>query len=108
MKSRLALTLVIVLGAMMGGTGAGLAVSGSSGEGNAGAAQYDEQGTNEGGSVLGDEEQAPQAVANEQVAAAGDSGSLPFTGFLAIPLMIGGVALVGGGALLKRSARNAD
>jgi hypothetical protein len=108
MKSRLALTLVIVLGAMMSGTGAGIAVSGSSGEGNAVEGQYHEQGTTEGGSVLAGEDQAPQAVANDQVAAAGDSGSLPFTGFLAIPLMIGGVALIGGGALLRRSARNTE
>jgi hypothetical protein len=112
MKSRLALTLVIVLGAMMSGTGAGLAVSGSSGEGNAADEQYEEQETNEGNRVAGDEDAVPQSVAGdvaaEQVAAAGDSGSLPFTGFVAIPLMVGGVALIGGGAFLRRSTRKRD
>jgi hypothetical protein len=112
MKSRLALTLVIVLGAMMSGTGAGLAVSGSSGSGNAAETQYEEQETDEGNRVAGDEEASPQPIAGdvegEQVAAAGDSGSLPFTGFVAIPLMVGGVALIGGGAFLRRSARKPD
>jgi len=128
MKSRLALLSMIVLGLMMSTTGATLAITGSSGSGSAGIAQYfgapdgddqevlgdtDGQGTQPQDS-LGDEENAgddgsgtePQAA--QQVAATGDGGgnSLPFTGFLAIPLLIGGVALVGTGAVLRRRVRD--
>jgi hypothetical protein len=39
------------------------------------------------------------------VAAQGGSGSLPFTGFVAIPLLVGGVALAGTGAVLRRRTR---
>jgi hypothetical protein len=50
------------------------------------------------------------AAPAEQVAVASESGgdTLPFTGFLAIPLMIGGVALVSTGALMRRKWRKSD
>jgi hypothetical protein len=103
MKSRLALTLVLVLGLMMTGTGATIAITGASDTGNAGVAEYDENGE-EGGNLAG-QDQGGGTQPTEQVAAQGGSGSLPFTGFVAIPLLFGGVALVGTGAVLRRRTR---
>lgn len=116
MKSRLALTLVLILGLMMTGTGATIAITGASDSGSAGVAQYGgNEGTqggngNEGGNLAG-EEQGGGGGGNEstqpaeQVAAQGSSGSLPFTGFVAIPLLVGGAALAGTGAVLRRRTR---
>jgi hypothetical protein len=114
MKSRLALTLVLVLGLMMTGTGATIAITGASDSGNAGVAQYNSPNVNgnEGGNLAGEEQgggggggggEGTQPA--EQVAAQGGSGSLPFTGFVAIPLLVGGAALAGTGAVLRRRTR---
>lgn len=109
MKSRLAVTLVLALGLLMSGTGATLAVSGLSGSGSAGTAQYpdvDQQPDD----ILGvEEEDVPPAPAADvtpvqetrQVTAA-DDAALPFTGFLAIPVLIGGVGLLGAGIVMRR------
>lgn len=112
MKSRLALTFVLVLGLMMTGTGATIAVTGASDDGNAGVAQYGSPSPQGGGNNLAGKEQggggggSPEATQPaEQVAAQGGSGSLPFTGFVAIPLLVGGVALAGTGAVLRRRTR---
>jgi len=110
MKSRLALTFVLVLGLMMTGTGATIAVTGASDDGNAGVAQYGEGTQQGGGNNLAGKEQgggSPEEATQpaEQVAAQGGSGSLPFTGFVAIPLLVGGVALAGTGAVLRRRTR---
>jgi hypothetical protein len=119
MKSRFALLLVIVAGLMMSTTGATLAITGSSGSGSAARLQYvvgqqqgngngdtlgaDQGGTGNQGAENGSE--PANAQDNQQVAAtSGSGGGLPFTGFLAIPLMIGGVSLLGGGLLLRRRA----
>lgn len=109
MKSRLALTMIVVLGVMMSGTGATIAITGASDSGNAGVAEYfEEESPNEqGGGDLAGQDQGggdnPQPT--EQVAAQGGGGSLPFTGFVAIPLLVGGVALAGTGAVLRRRTR---
>jgi hypothetical protein len=106
MKSRLALTMILVLGVMMSGTGATIAITGASDNGSAGVAQY---GDEEGNDNLAGAQQGgggDDTQPTEQVAAQGDSGSLPFTGFLAIPLLLGGVALVGTGAVLRSRARD--
>lgn len=120
MKSRLALSALLSLGILMSGAGATLAISGSSDSGNAGVAQYDDnQGAalgdnNAGGGPsnrgVGPAEQGGTAptTASEQVSVQGDDGSLPFTGFLAIPLLIGGVALTGTGAVLRRRLARDD
>jgi hypothetical protein len=133
MKSRLALMLMIVAGLTMSTTGATLAITGSSGSGSAAVNQYDTVapqkddgdqpqqddgdqpqqddgdqpeagtlGTEDSGDDGDDGDTAPVA---EQVEVAGDDDdSLPFTGFIAIPLLLGGVALVSAGAVLRRKA----
>jgi hypothetical protein len=96
---------------MMSGTGATIAITGASDNGSAGVAQYglgneEEEngnlaGAQQGGGGGGGDDTQPA----QQVAAQGDSGSLPFTGFVAIPLLIGGVALAGTGLVLRRKTR---
>jgi hypothetical protein len=122
MRTRLAITTTLVMGLLMSGTGAGLAVSGISGDGSAGTAQYpqqvapDEQPSgdvlgdeptsggeepgNENGGAPGDESQPTRQVA------APDDDSLPFTGLAAIPLLLAGVGLLGFGIVLRRGARS--
>lgn len=123
MKSRMAITSMLVLGVFAGGTGTGLAVSGISDSGSAGKAQYPAAGNlgaNEGAErpdVLGKEEADDSDVAGAQEAggrgaAAGvqatrqvsvqEDGNLPFTGLAAIPLILIGVALLATGVVLHR------
>jgi hypothetical protein len=127
MKSRFALVAMIVAGFMLSTTGATLAVTGSSGDGSAaehGYPHYDlDQGTSGGQTLAGQDEGAPSGpgaqpgggggeqpvVAAQEAAqeeAAGGDDTLPFTGFLAIPLLIGGVALMGTGAVLRWKAKD--
>jgi len=124
MKSRLALLLMIALGVLMSGTGATLAITGAAGSDSAAVSQYRE---GDDGGVLedlspSDEPADDQADAGDTAPSGDSSGpadvqearqvstqdagsdSLPFTGFLVFPLLIGGVALVGTGALLRRRA----
>jgi hypothetical protein len=119
--SRVFLTLLVVLGLMMSMTGATLAIDGVSSSENAGVAQYGDDdgngdnlaGQQEGGGGGGDlaggggpTDGVTGAQQTEQVSAQGGDGSLPFTGFLAIPLLVGGVALVATGAVLRRRTRD--
>lgn len=134
MKSRLAITALIAVGAMMSGTGATLAIGGSSSSDNASVAEYDiaqppkKNAPSNPEQVLGDQENSPpaepegqevagvqedsgapadEAQPTQQVAAAGDGGdTLPFTGFLAIPLLIGGAALLATGGVLRLKSRD--
>jgi hypothetical protein len=119
-RSRVFLTLLVVLGLMMSTTGATLAITGGSGSENAGVAQYGDDDDDDngddiagrgqgGGGDVGDgapTDDIAGAQQTQQVSAQSDDGSLPFTGFVAIPLVIGGVALVGTGAVLRRKARD--
>lgn len=125
MRSRLAITLMLVLGLMLSTTGVGLAISGSSGSGSAGNAQYpttpttpqvhrDQGGS--GGGVLGatDEdtppssgtspaaESTPPVVQATRQVSTDTSGQLPFTGFAVIPIIAAGVALLLAGTFLRR------
>jgi hypothetical protein len=125
MKSRLTILAMVAFGMLFSTAGAGLAVSGISSNTNASVAQY---GTptptpvsttvvaGEEGGVLPAEESnnAPEggvAPAEEestqptrQVEATTES-QLPFTGFAAIPVMLGGIALLTGGLVLRRRTR---
>ena len=110
MRSRLAILLMLVAGMLLSTTVAGLAIQGFSDTGSASQVQYGD----EEGDVAGEEEVSGDDVAGvesddlqptQQVeASAGDE--LPFTGFAAIPVLLGGVALLGGGLVLRR--RSAD
>ena len=128
MKSRFALLSMIVVGLMMSTTGVGLAISGSSGQGSAADNNYYQVPTSTGTTggnqtVAGQEEngdtpgenpssgnspagadQGTQAA--QQTEAASSGKGLPFTGFLAIPLLIGGVGLLGTGSVLRRKNRD--
>jgi hypothetical protein len=156
MKSRLALTLLLVAGFMLSTTGATLAISGSSGNGSAASSQYVSPGTegehnggnnhpehgvkgaqensgkcteggNSGGNGGGGNngangngcnepaatntlEPAPEVevapATAEQQAVVSSGSSLPFTGFVAIPLLVIGLGLIVGGAVLGIKSRN--
>jgi hypothetical protein len=104
MKSRLAILLMLALGMMLSTAGAGLAVQDLTSD-DASVAQYgsDEQ---EPEDVLGEAESGDDVQESRQVSAGADGGDeLPFTGFLAIPVLIGGVALLSGGLVLRHRTR---
>ena len=116
MKSRMVILPMLVFGMLLSTAGAGLAVTGlTSSQHNASVAQY---GTptptptpeNE---VLGDQDSG-QGVSPEngggggvqparQVEAGETAGSsLPFTGFAAVPILLGGIVLLSAGLVLRR------
>ena len=128
MKSRLAILSMLVLGMLFSTAGAGLAVQGLTNN-DASVAQYGPDEEQPAGGVLGDEEsgggvqgeeqsggggveqgtEGEEAVQPARQVAAGSAGNeLPFTGFLAIPVLIGGVALLSTGLVLRRQARRDD
>lgn len=106
MKSRLAILLMLALGMMLSTAGAGLAVQDLTSD-DASVAQYGSGGEEEPEDVLGDAESGDDDVQeSRQVSAGADGGDeLPFTGFLAIPVLIGGVALLSGGLVLRHRTR---
>jgi hypothetical protein len=113
MRSRLAILAMLVVGMLMSGTGAGLAVQGFDQSGDdASEVQYPPKGE---GNVLGEEDSGGPLAENNtddddaQVAQQVESGdSLPFTGFAAIPVLVAGVALIGGGLMLRRQSPSGD
>jgi hypothetical protein len=114
MRSRLAILAMLVVGMLMSGTGAGLAVQGFDQSG-ADASQVEYPPKSEG-DVLGDEdssgplaEQQNNDSDDAQVAQQVEAGdSLPFTGFAAIPVVLAGLALVGAGLVLRRQSPARD
>ncbi len=124
MKSRLTIVAMVAFGMLFSTAGAGLAVSGISSNNNASVAQYGTPtptpvsttvAAEEEGGVLPAEEtnNAPSGGVSpaeettqptRQVAATTES-QLPFTGFAAIPVMLGGIALLTGGLVLRRRTR---
>jgi hypothetical protein len=121
MKSRLAILSMLVGGLLMSMTGASLAISGISSNGDASIAQYgggvapEEQTPTPtpGGGVAPEEQNntpggtkpANAAQPARQVEAGQTTNQLPFTGFAAIPVLLAGVALLGGGLVVRRRTR---
>jgi hypothetical protein len=113
MRTRLAITAVLVVGLMTSGTGVGMAVSGIAGGDSAGSAQYPEQTTPNGdvpggGESLGGNDEQAGVEATQQVSANAGGNSLPFTGLAAIPVIAVGAGLLGVGAVLRRGARRGE
>lgn len=125
MRSRLAIIAMLVFGGLLSTGGGALAVSGfSSQQDNAAATQYGPRGTDDDNGdqgVLGEDESGGGGPAGtrdngggddnavqpaEQVEAGaqatGGEEQLPFTGFAAIPILLGGVALLATGLALRR------
>ena len=105
MKPRIAVAFILAMGLLTSGTGATLAVISESG--SAAEVQYPDLKPKESidPGVLGKDPRDPAAatVQEEQQVATGGS-ELPFTGFLAIPLLVVGVGfLVAGGMLRSRA-----
>jgi hypothetical protein len=109
MRSRLAITLVLVVGVLMSGAGAGLAVSGVSGAGSSGNAQYPTETTDvqtvlpttETNTPAGTTGSTNPAQETRQVSS-NDSSQLPFTGYAAIPVLLIGLSLLGVGLVMRR------
>jgi hypothetical protein len=125
MKSRIAILGMLVSGMVFSTAGAGLALQGggTAGSGtNAAVSQYETPTPTEtpsGGVLPAEEQNAPtpeeaptggvlpaeEAQPTRQEAAAAQGGQLPFTGFAAIPILVGGLALLTGGLVLRRRTR---
>jgi hypothetical protein len=123
MRSRLAIIAMLVFGMVLSTGGGALAVSGfTSQQDNAAAGQYgSNNGDDEGGDVLGEdesgnpspngspagEEQGSQPARQVEAGAQGTGGEqLPFTGFAAIPILLGGVGLLTAGLVLRGRTRD--
>jgi hypothetical protein len=103
MKPRIAVAFILAMGLLTSGTGATLAVISESG--SAAKVQYPDLQPSNPGVLGGDAGPAASVQEEEQVASSG-GGELPFTGFIAIPLLIVGVVfLVAGGVLRTRTRR---
>jgi hypothetical protein len=105
MRSRLVITTVLVLGVLMSGAGAGLAVSGVSDNGSSGSAQYSRDTntvlpTTEANTPNGTTAENSPAQATRQVES--NQSSLPFTGYAAIPVLLAGVGLLAAGVVMRR------
>ena len=105
MKPRIAVALVLAMGLLTSGTGATLAVISESG--SAAAVQYPDlkpKKSIDPGVLGSDPSGGPSEVQEEQQVATSGGSELPFTGFLAIPLLVVGVVfLVTGGMLRSRA-----
>ena len=110
MKSRLAILAMLVLGFVFSTAGVGMAVGGLSGSHSAAKSEYPSVTpfSTPPGKVLGEEENnngQTTGLQPERQEENGSSGQLPFTGFAAIPVLLGGIALLSGGLVLRRRSR---
>jgi hypothetical protein len=111
MKSRLAILSMLVAGLLTSTTGAGLAIDGFGGN-DASVAQYGPShhgGHHHGSTVLpqgqhesGGAPSGEQLQPARQVETGASGGQLPFTGYLAIPVLLAGVTLLSAGLVLRR------
>ena len=116
MKSRMVILSMLVFGMLLSTAGAGLAVTGLSSQHNASVAVY---GTptptpTPENDVLGDEDSGQGVSPSNgggggtqpaRQVEAGDTASgsnLPFTGFAAVPILLGGIVLLSAGLVLRR------
>jgi hypothetical protein len=103
MKLRLAVTLVLALGMFFTGAGAALGVV-EVAQNTALEEQYppnDSKGPRK--ETISSTSSAPgDAKSSDQENAASDPEELAFTGFLAVPVLVGGIALLGGGLAMRR------
>jgi hypothetical protein len=126
MRSRLAIIAMLVFGMVLSTGGGALAVSGfTSQQGNAAQGQYqqgvDDEDDGDTGVLGEDEDSRGPAGDDDEGAPAGDEAvqparqveagaqatggeELPFTGFAAIPILLGGVALLASGLVLRKRA----
>ena len=107
MKPRIAVAFILAMGLLTSGTGATLAVISETG--SAAEVQYPDLKPEEkiNPDVLGKDpgDKAEATVQEEEQVATSGGSELPFTGFLAIPLLVVGVLfLVGGGVLRSRAS----
>jgi hypothetical protein len=100
MKSRLAATAVLMLVFALVIAAPSFAVSGSSSSGSAASAQYPQFDPS-------NEIHIPPTPPNHTVPPSPETqnSALPFTGYAAIPVLLGGIALMGGGLLIRRRTR---
>ena len=111
MKSRFVITTMLVLGVLMSGAGAGLAVSGVSGDGSSGEAQYTTD-TTDTQTVLPTTESNPPSPTitdnptQETRQVESSDNELPFTGYAAIPVLLAGIALLSVGVVMRRRTRS--
>jgi hypothetical protein len=119
MRTRLAITTALVVGLMMSLSGVALGISGISSSGSAGTAQYSTPGGNQplgeevpgqGApgtttptlSTPGSNDVIPAQVQPSKQTSNSPVREIPFTGFLAIPVLLIGVALMLAGTMLRR------
>ena len=117
MRARLAIASLLAGGMLMSGGGAALALSGESSHGSASSAGYnaptssqpqvlgETQGTTPTSAAPTTSSSGPEvqgAVQGTRQVSSSGVKSLPFTGFAAIPIILAGIAMLGGGAWLRR------
>ncbi len=121
LKSRLAITMILALGILMSLSGAGLAVTSLGDSGSGGDVQYanDSSSTETLGGDSSDSSDSrdssdpsdPLDTSDVDPAAQESTGGgdeLAFTGFAAIPVLLGGIALLSSGFVLRRRAGRDD
>jgi hypothetical protein len=118
MKSRIVILTMLVVGMLLSTAGAGLAVSNLSRHYNASVAEYGTPTPTPGNDVLGDQDSGSgtspstanggspakdvQPARQVEAGTTAASRSLPFTGFAAVPILLGGIVLLSAGLLLRR------
>ena len=110
MKPRIAVAFVLAIGLLTSGTGATLAVISESG--SAAQVQYPDLKPKDTvkPDVIGSDKPAASgsSIQEENQVASGGGGELPFTGFLAIPLLIAGVVLLVAGGFMRSRTGGED